>query len=160
MTVSTVDEMGALVSAVQQNSGFAAPPLPAVSGAPPSVERDGVAWSWPVAGRVMQDFTGNTRGVDLSGKVGDPVLAAASGRVMYAGNAMRGLGNLIIIKHNDNYLSAYAHNSKLLVKEGQSVARGQRIADLGQSDTDRPKLHFEIRRQGRPVDPAGLLPDR
>ena len=100
------------------------------------------------------------QGLGLSGKAGDPVLAAADGRVMYAGSGLRGYGNMVILKHNDTYLSAYAHNQTLLVKEDQVVKKGQPIAEMGSSDTDQVKLHFEIRRKGKPVDPARLLPPR
>ena len=100
------------------------------------------------------------KGLDITGKAGDPVLAAADGRVVYAGSALRGLGNLIIVKHNNTYLSAYAHNQTLLVKEDQVVRRGQKIAEMGSSDADRVQLHFEIRRQGKAIDPAKLLPAR
>ena len=100
------------------------------------------------------------KGVDLAGKVGDAVLAAADGKVVYAGAGLRGYGNLIILKHNNTYLSAYAHNQVLLVKEDQAVRKGQKIAEMGSSDADRVKLHFEIRRQGKPVDPAKYLPAR
>jgi lipoprotein NlpD len=100
------------------------------------------------------------KGLDIGGKAGDPVLAAADGRVVYAGAGLRGYGNLIILKHNNTYLSAYAHNQTLLVKEDQMVRKGQKIAEMGSSDADRVKLHFEIRRQGKPVDPARYLPMR
>ena len=96
----------------------------------------------------------------ISGKEGDPVLAAADGRVVYAGSGLRGYGNLIIIKHNDTLLTAYAHNKALLVREDQMVRRGQKIAEMGSSDTDRVKLHFEVRRKGKPVDPVKVLPAR
>nr|AIA85933.1 peptidase_M23 [uncultured Delftia sp.] len=96
----------------------------------------------------------------MSGKAGDPVYAAAAGRVVYAGSGLRGYGNLIILKHNNTYLSAYAHNQTLLVKEDQTVKQGQKIAEMGSSDSDRVKLHFEIRRQGQPVDPMRYLPAR
>jgi lipoprotein NlpD len=98
--------------------------------------------------------------LDIAGKVGDPVLAAADGRVVYAGSGLRGYGNLIILKHNNIFLTAYAHNQTLLVKEDQNVKRGQKIAEMGNTDTDQVKLHFEIRRQGKPVDPAKFLPAR
>jgi len=97
------------------------------------------------------------KGLDIGGKVGDPVLAAADGRVVYAGSGLRGYGNLIILKHNNTYLTAYAHNQTLLVKEDQVIKRGQKIAEMGNSDADQVKLHFEIRRQGKPVDPAKYL---
>jgi lipoprotein NlpD len=135
---------------------------PEAAVAPPSAasESDGVDWMWPASGRVLSGFSkGANKGVDILGKVGDPVLASASGRVLYSGT-MRGYGKLVIIKHNDTYLSAYAHNSNVLVKEGQSVAKGQKIAEIGNSDSPQVKLHFEIRRQGEPVDPLKFLPER
>jgi lipoprotein NlpD len=100
------------------------------------------------------------KGLGIAGKAGEPVLAAAEGRVVYAGSGLRGYGNLIILKHNNTYLTAYAHNQTLLVKEDQNVKQGQKIAEMGNSDADRVKLHFEIRRNGKPVDPAKLLPGR
>lgn len=122
---------------------------------------DKIDWAWPASGKVIAGFNEtSSKGVDLSGKPGDPVLAAASGRVVYAGTGLRGYGKLVIVKHDNSYLSAYAHNQNLLVKEGQAVSRGQKIAELGDTDSDRPKLHFEIRRQGKPVDPGKYLPPR
>ena len=100
------------------------------------------------------------KGLDIGGTAGDAVLAAADGRVVYAGAGLRGYGNLIILKHNNTYLTAYAHNQTLLIKEDQLVRKGQKIAEMGSSDTDRVKLHFEIRKQGKPVDPAKYLPAR
>jgi len=100
------------------------------------------------------------KGVDIGGAAGDPVLAAAEGKVVYAGAGLRGYGNLIILKHNNTYLTAYAHNQSLLVKEDQTVKRGQKIAEMGNSDADRVKLHFEVRKQGKPVDPTKDLPSR
>jgi len=100
------------------------------------------------------------KGLDITGKAGDPVLAAADGRVVYVGSGLRGYGNLVIIKHNATYLSAYAHNQTLLVKEDQSVRKGQRIADMGSTDAEQVRLHFEVRRQGKPIDPAKVLPAR
>ena len=128
----------------------------------PAIESDDVAWGWPAAGRVIGAFSdsGANKGLDIAAKVGDPVLAAGPGKVVYSGQGLRGYGRLVIIKHNNTYLSAYAHNSNLLVKEGQLVTKGQRIAEAGNSDSDVPKLHFEIRRQGKPVDPAKFLPER
>jgi len=119
-------------------------------------------WAWPANGVVVASFdeARGIKGLSIAGKAGDPVLAAADGRVVYAGSGLRGYGNLVIVKHNSTFLTAYAHNQTLLVKEDQAVRRGQRIADMGSSDADRVKLHFEIRRQGRPVDPARLLPAR
>ncbi|NTV10542.1 MAG: peptidoglycan DD-metalloendopeptidase family protein, partial [Zoogloea sp.] len=122
---------------------------------------DGVEWGWPGAGKVLTGFNdSSSKGLDLAGKTGDSVTAAAAGKVVYAGTALRGYGKLLIVKHGSNYSSVYAHNSQLLVKEGQQVKRGQKIAELGDTDSDRPKLHFEIRRQGKPVDPAKYLPNR
>ena len=100
------------------------------------------------------------KGYDIAGKAGDPVLAAAEGRVVYAGSGLRGYGNLIILKHNNTFLTAYAHNQNVLVKEGQSVSKGQKIAEMGNTDADQVKLHFEVRRQGKPVDPLKYLPQR
>jgi lipoprotein NlpD len=121
---------------------------------------DDIGWAWP-AGQVIGTFDENrTKGLQIGGKQGDAVLSAADGRVVYAGSGLRGYGNLIIVKHNNTYLSAYAHNQSLLVKEDQVVRRGQKIAEMGSSDADRVQLHFEIRRQGKPVDPAKLLPSR
>ncbi|HEY0820803.1 MAG TPA: peptidoglycan DD-metalloendopeptidase family protein, partial [Rhizobacter sp.] len=101
-----------------------------------------------------------TKGIAIAGKAGDPVVAAADGKVVYAGSGLRGYGNLVIIKHNNTYLTAYAHNQALMVKEEQAVKRGQKIAEMGSSDAERVQLHFEIRKQGKPVDPARLLPLR
>jgi lipoprotein NlpD len=123
--------------------------------------QDTVAWIWPAAGRVLAGFSEPTnKGVDILGRVGDPVFASASGRVIFSGTGLRGYGKLVIIKHNQTYLSAYAHNSNLLVKEGQNVVRGQKIAEIGSTDSSQAKLHFEIRRLGKPVDPLKFLPDR
>lgn len=122
---------------------------------------EAVDWLWPTGGKLVATFNDNSsKGIDLAGNVGDPVLATAAGKVIYVGSDLRGYGNLVIIKHNSLYLSAYAHNSEVLVKEGAQVARGQKIAAVGMSDADRPKLHFEIRRQGKPVDPLKFLPKR
>jgi lipoprotein NlpD len=118
-------------------------------------------WSWPTAGKVIQSFSeSGNKGLVIGGKVGDPVLAAADGKVIFGGNGPRGYGNLVIVKHANELLSVYAHNRSLAVKEGQSVKRGQKIAELGESGTTSPRLHFEIRQQGRPVDPARFLPRR
>lgn len=120
-----------------------------------------IEWGWPASGRIIAGFNEtSSKGVDLAGKPGDAVLAAAGGRVVYAGTGLRGYGKLVIVKHDNSYLSAYAHNQTLLVKEGQAVTKGQKIAELGDTDSDRPKLHFEIRRQGKPVDPGKYLPPR
>jgi lipoprotein NlpD len=130
----------------------------------PAAGRDGdedLNWSWPASGAVLAGFEeGKQKGLTINGKAGDPVLAAADGRVVYAGSGLRGYGNLVIVKHNNIYLTAYAHNQTLLVKEDQAVRRGQKIAEMGSSDATRVQLHFEIRRQGKPIDPARLLPTR
>ena len=135
----------------------------APSGPPASAGEDDVPWGWPTAGggAVLAGFDEQrNKGLDIAGKPGDPVMASADGRVVYAGAGLRGYGNLIILKHNNTFLSAYAHNQALLVKEDQTVRKGQKIAEIGSSDADRVKLHFEIRRQGKPVDPARYLPAR
>lgn len=134
-------------------------PAPAVAAA--VVGPDDVPWIWPSAGKLVAPFSeSGNKGLDLAGKAGDPVIAAGEGKVVYAGSGLRGYGELVIIKHNATFLSAYAHNRKILVKEGQQVARGQKIAEMGNTDADSVKLHFEIRKQGKPVDPALYLPRR
>ncbi|MEO6566018.1 MAG: peptidoglycan DD-metalloendopeptidase family protein [Casimicrobiaceae bacterium] len=119
-----------------------------------------VEWVWPAKGKVVGNFseTANLKGIDIAGAAGTPVLASAAGTVVYAGTGLRGYGKLIIIKHNKTFLSAYAHNREILVKEGQQVTRGQKIAVMGNTDTTEVKLHFEIRRLGKPMDPARYLP--
>ena len=113
---------------------------------------------WPAKGKVIAPFTEAGKGMDISGKKGAPVVAAASGRVVYAGAGLRGYGKLVIIKHNETWLSAYAHNDNIVVKEQQDVRKGQKIAEMGSSDAEQVKLHFEVRRQGKPVDPVKILP--
>lgn len=118
-------------------------------------------WIWPSGGKVIAAYVeGGSKGVDIEGRIGEPVFAAEGGKVTYAGSGIRGYGNLLIVQHPNGLSSVYAHNSKLLAKEGQQVARGQKIAELGISDADQPKLHFEIRRQGKPLDPLKVLPSR
>jgi lipoprotein NlpD len=118
-------------------------------------------WGWPSSGQLVASFSGErNKGIDLAGKPGDPVMAAGDGKVVYSGNGLRGYGNLVIVKHDAEYLTAYAHNRKILVREGQQVKRGEKIAEMGDSDADRVKLHFELRRQGKPVDPLKHLPAR
>ena len=125
------------------------------------VDPDMVDWMWPVEGKVLSGFDdAKNKGLDLSGKMGQDILAAGAGKVMYAGSGIRGYGNLVIIKHSTNLLSAYAHNKTILVKEGQTITKGQKIAEMGNSDSDSVKLHFEIRLQGKPVDPLKYLPAR
>jgi uncharacterized caspase-like protein len=133
----------------------------AVAASAVSGSEDELAWAWPTAGVVIAGFDENrNKGLDIGGSAGDPVLAAADGRAVYVGAGLRGYGNFIILKHNNTYLTAYAHNRTLLIKEDQSVRKGQKIAEMGSSDADRVKLHFEIRRQGKSVDPARYLPPR
>ena len=118
-------------------------------------------WVWPTRGKVIQKYSSKGRGnkgIDIAGKTGQPILAASSGKVVYSGDGLPGYGNLIIVKHSDQYLSAYAHNNKLLVKEGRAVTRGQKIAELGSTGAPSPRLHFEIRRHGKPVNPLRYLP--
>lgn len=137
---------------------------PAATAAPvPSLGPDPKTWHWPVKGPLLASFQSNgglNKGIDIGGKLGEPVVAAASGEVVYSGSGLRGYGKLIIVKHSEKYLSAYAHNSKLLVDEGDVVKAGQPIAELGSSGTDRVKLHFEIRYDGKPVNPQKYLPPR
>lgn len=128
---------------------------------PATGDASGLGFIWPASGAVIGTFNESTnKGVDIAGSAGDPIIAAADGSVVYAGAGLRGYGHLIILKHNNTYLTAYAHNQKLLVKEDQTVKKGQKIAEMGNSDADRVKLHFEVRRQGKPVDPARYLPAR
>lgn len=129
----------------------------------PAAERAVGGWTWPANGVLIGKFASNgslNKGIDIAGDLGQPVFAAADGAVVYAGSGLRGYGELIIIKHSDTYVSAYGHNRRLLVREGQQVKAGQTIAEMGSTGTDRVKLHFEIRRQGKPVDPLQFLPRR
>jgi len=147
------------------------PPLPApeIKPVPPAAsppaasqaddDEDKVDWGWPTTGRVSTPFSdGGNKGLDISGKDGQPVYASASGTVLYVGSGIRGYGKLIVIRHNKAYSTVYAHNSEILVKEGQRVVKGQKVAEMGNTDSDQVKLHFEIRRLGKPVDPAKFLP--
>ena len=138
---------------------------PAPASAPTPVAGSGsdddLGLIWPGRGAILAGYDEvKNKGLDIGGAAGDPVLAAAEGRVVYAGAGLRGYGNLVILKHNNTFLTAYAHNQTLLVKEDQTVKKGQKIAEMGNSDADRVKLHFEVRRQGKPVDPAKYLPAR
>ena len=127
----------------------------------PALTGDELAWIWPANGKTIGTFSdAGSKGVDIAGKAGDPVIASSDGKVVYSGTGLRGYGKLVIIKHNNTYLSAYAHNQNILVKEGQSVIKGQKIAEMGNTDADQVKLHFEVRRQGKPVDPLKYLPPR
>ncbi|WP_414451936.1 peptidoglycan DD-metalloendopeptidase family protein [Burkholderia sp. 22PA0099] len=142
-------------------AGNAVPPVAAAPtpGAAPSASSGSVSFAWPVRGPILNQFDDSkNKGLNIGGTAGTPVKAAADGRVVYAGNGLRGYGNLIIIKHDPTYLTAYAHNRALMVKEGDSVTKGQKIAEMGNSDSDRVMLHFEVRRQGKPVDPLKYLP--
>ena len=135
--------------------------MPTTSAATSAALSDGIVFAWPAKGKVVAGFNeSSNKGINIAGKMGEPVDAAADGRVVYAGSGLRGYGNLVIVKHDNNYLTAYAHNSKILVKEGETVKRGQRIADMGDSDTDSVMLHFEVRRQGKPVDPMKFMSQR
>ncbi|MBU9184249.1 peptidoglycan DD-metalloendopeptidase family protein [Burkholderia multivorans] len=135
-----------------------APSAPVESAVKPATS---ISLVWPAPGNVIRSFDGaKSKGIDIANSAGTPVVAAAPGVVVYAGNGLRGYGNLIILKHNADYLTAYAHNRALLVKEGQSVAQGQTIAEMGDSDSDRVALHFELRYGGRSIDPARYLPAR
>ena len=134
---------------------------PATPAAPVAADEARLSWMWPSEGRVIATFDdGRNKGLDIAGKLGQPVVAASAGKVMYAGSGIRGYGNLVIVKHSNSLLSAYAHNRKIVVKEGDNVTRGQVIAEMGDSDADLVKLHFEIRQQGKPVDPTRFLPVR
>ena len=154
---------GATAASTTVASGSAVPLTGAATPQPAAAHEndDDMSWAWPAAGPVVAPFDdAKTKGLAIGGKAGDPVYAAADGRVVYAGSGLRGYGNLVIVKHNANYLTAYAHNQTLLVKEDQIVKRGQKIAEMGSTDADRVQLHFEIRKQGKPIDPARLLPAR
>lgn len=142
--------------------GSATAARPSTASATPAAagDDDKIDWLWPTTGKLVTGFSdgANLKGIDIAGNAGQPVLASAAGKVVYAGSGLRGYGKLVIVKHNGTYLSAYAHNSEILVKEGQQVTRGQKIAEMGNSDSDQVKLHFEIRRLGKPVDPLKYLP--
>jgi lipoprotein NlpD len=165
---SAVDNAGVVVrpvassgqsNAQQTNAQVNTPakPLPAAT----AVVAEDIVFSWPASGSVIAGFDeAKNKGLDIGGKAGDAVLAAADGQVVYAGAGLRGYGNLVILKHNSTYLTAYAHNQKLLVKEDQKVHKGDKIAEMGSSDADRVKLHFEVRKQGKPVDPTKFLASR
>ena len=158
------DKALADLEAEARNAGTAAaPPVmptqpPPVAAAPVKSDDEAVVWSWPAKGKVLSGYTEASKGIDIGGALGAPVLAAAGGKVMYSGTGIRGYGKLVIIKHNNTYLSAYAHNNNVVVKEGQDVKKGDKIAEMGSSDSDQVKLHFEIRKQGKPIDPAKVLP--
>ncbi len=164
----TGSEAGAVPLVREPIGGRAQVAEPAAPEAPPAVVGEpapgavaGGQWQWPTKGTLIAGFNeASNKGLDIGGSVGDPVYAASAGKVVYAGSGLRGYGKLIVIKHNQEYNSVYAHNDKLLVKEDDQVVQGQKIAELGSSEADRPKLHFEIRKQGKAVDPMGYLPAR
>lgn len=144
-------------SAPKAVDSIAKAPVPAA----PASKEPALTWAWPAAGKVIENFNeARNKGIGIAGKEGDPVFAANDGEVVYGGDRLRGYGNLIIIKHTDDFISAYGHNRQILVKQGQAVKRGQRIAEMGKTDSDIPKLHFEVRRAGKPMDPLKFLPDR
>ena len=151
------------IAAIPKPVPVPAPSTPGISGPAASTGTDDVDWAWPIQpqpkGKVIASFTDANKGIDISGTKNAPVLAAGAGKVVYSGAGLRGYGRLVIIKHNNTWLSAYAHNEKILVIEGEGVKKGQKIAEMGNSDADQVKLHFEIRKQGKPVDPLKLLPN-
>ncbi len=153
---------GSLTQPAASAPASAAASAPVAANNKPTPANDAeISWIWPANGVVLAGFDEvKNKGLDIGGTAGDPVVAAADGRVVYVGAGLRGYGNLIILKHDNVYLTAYAHNQTLLVKEDQAVLKGQKIAAMGNSDADRVKLHFEVRRQGKPVDPAKYLPAR
>jgi lipoprotein NlpD len=131
---------------------------PKIEAVKPDAPPPGIRLSWPAKGKVVEDFIdGKNKGIDIAGKLGDPIQAASDGRVVYAGNSLRGYGNLVIVKHDNTYLTAYAHNRNLLVKEGDAVRKGQKIAEMGDTDANSVRLHFELRVNGKPVDPLPFL---
>jgi lipoprotein NlpD len=153
---------GVVLPATPSPSAPASNPVP-MTNPVPAGERLSGSWAWPANGVVIGKFASNgslNKGIDIAGDLGQPVFAASDGSVVYAGSGLRGYGELVIIKHGDTYVSAYGHNRRLLVREGQQVKVGQTIAEMGSTGTDRVKLHFEIRRQGKPVDPLQFLPRR
>jgi lipoprotein NlpD len=159
---------GERTETVVATSAAAAAPAPALASAAPRVgttvtalDDEKLSWMWPSDGRIVATFDeGKNKGIDIAGRAGQQVMAAGAGKVMYAGSGIRGYGNLVIVKHSNSLLSAYAHNRAIVVKEGDNVAKGQVIAEMGDSDADSVKLHFEIRQQGKPVDPSRFLPSR
>lgn len=164
---ATDDEDGTVVS----NSSGKPTPTPKTKPTPATIQNqpatatatvsaatlDGLNWLAPTSGKIVQPYNATTKGVDVLGKEGQPVVAAYGGTVAYSGNGLKGYGNLVIIKHDGNYLTAYSHNKINLVKEGDKVKRGQKIAELGKTESDRPILHFELRKSGKPIDPTPIF---
>ncbi|MCD5973044.1 peptidoglycan DD-metalloendopeptidase family protein [Pseudomonas quasicaspiana] len=160
-TSTTTSPSGSVKTTVISKPVTVVPPPAGSSTVPAGPSPKG--WTWPSNGILIGKFSSNgslNKGIDIAGDLGQPVLAASDGSVVYAGSGLRGYGELVIIKHSDTYVSAYGHNRRLLVREGQQVKAGQTIAEMGSTGTDRVKLHFEIRRQGKPVDPLQFLPRR
>ncbi len=150
------------VAKVRSPAVVAPPPAraPVIKSGPVVADAD-LRWGWPAQGKILQGFNGtSSKGLDIAGRASDPVLCAAAGRVVYAGNELRGFGNLVIVKHNADYISVYAHNEKLLVKDGDDVKKGQKIALMGSTDAPHVELHFEVRLRGKPIDPMQVLPPR
>lgn len=162
--VLRLDSSGPAPAPVPPSTATTAPVTPVAPAEPVAVARasdaSAINWAWPASGKIIQSFNANTKGIDIAGAAGEPVHAAADGKVMYAGNGVRGLGNLILLGHSDGFITAYAHNQALLVKTGQQIKKGAKIAAIGQTDTTSPRLHFEIRRRGTPVNPLSYLPAR
>lgn len=155
MTVKPLTSPAATPTPQKMAEPAAEPKLEAVK---PDAPPLGIRLSWPAKGKVVEDFVdGKNKGIDIAGKLGDPIQAASDGKVVYAGNSLRGYGNLVIVKHDNTYLTAYAHNRNLLVKEGDSVRKGQTIAEMGDTDANSIRLHFELRVNGKPVDPLPFL---
>lgn len=162
---TAIPSAAAIPSIPPVSTAPAVPPKPArdpsIPLIPPVAVDPASPWGWPAVGKVVEPFNEvRNKGIDIAGKEGDAVMAANDGQVVYTGSSLRGYGNLVIVKHTDDFVSAYAHNKEILVQPGQAVKRGQRIARLGSTDADQPKLHFEIRRQGKPIDPVKYLPAR
>jgi lipoprotein NlpD len=150
-------QRGDAVASAKPSAPAAAPKPEAPK--PAAASADGIEFIWPAKGTVIAGFSEpRVKGIDIGGKIGDPVVAAAAGKVIYVGSGIPGLGKFVVIKHNDDLSTVYAHAKEVLVKMDQNVVRGQRIAELGDSDADRPKLHFQVRRSGKPLDPMGYLP--
>jgi lipoprotein NlpD len=145
---------------VEKNTKIEVAPQPESVKSDQAINYLNAEWIWPTTGKLLSSFSKNSKGVKISGQAGQPILASAAGEVVYSGHGLRGYGNLIIIKHDSTFLSAYAHNSKILVKEGEAVVKGQKIAEMGNTDTDTIQLHFEIRKHGKPVDPMEYLPNQ
>jgi lipoprotein NlpD len=159
MTVKPLTSAAATPAPQKMAEQRVAPPAePKIEAVKPDAPPPGIRLSWPAKGKVVEDFIdGKNKGIDIAGKLGDPIQAASDGRVVYAGNSLRGYGNLVIVKHDNTYLTAYAHNRNLLVKEGDAVRKGQTIAEMGDTDANSVRLHFELRVNGKPVDPLPFL---